>query len=145
MGQSRPLFCLFSSFSHHKSITNWKSVDGVLGIRTWGRRMLGADETTELWRPPNATHFFKYGPIPASFLFIFILFTSQINYKLKKRRWSAGDSNLGPQDVRRRWNHGAMAATQRHSFVCDVLAWTAFIYNKTRSKKITPQKRITCS
>ena len=29
-----------------------KSVDGVLGIRNWGRRMVGADETTELWRPP---------------------------------------------------------------------------------------------
>ena len=23
------------------------------GIRTWGRRMVGADETTELWRPPT--------------------------------------------------------------------------------------------
>ena len=28
-------FCLFSPFSHHKLIANWKSVDGVLGIRTW--------------------------------------------------------------------------------------------------------------
>ena len=28
-----------------------KSLDGVLGIRTWGRRMVGSDETTELWRP----------------------------------------------------------------------------------------------
>ena len=27
-----------------------KSVDDVLGIRTRGRRMVGADETTELWR-----------------------------------------------------------------------------------------------
>ena len=26
-----------------------KSLDGVLGIRTWGRKMVGADETTELW------------------------------------------------------------------------------------------------
>ena len=26
-------------------------MDGVLGIRTRGRRMVGADETTELWRP----------------------------------------------------------------------------------------------
>ena len=26
-----------------------KSIDGVLGIRTRGRRMVGADETTELW------------------------------------------------------------------------------------------------
>ena len=29
-----------------------KSLDGVLGIWTRGRRMVGADETTELWRPP---------------------------------------------------------------------------------------------
>ena len=29
-----------------------KSVDGALGIRIQGRRMVGADETTELWRPP---------------------------------------------------------------------------------------------
>ena len=28
-----------------------KSVDGVLGIQTWGRRMVGADETTELDLP----------------------------------------------------------------------------------------------
>ena len=52
MGQSLPLFRLFSSFSHHKSISNWKRVDGVLGIRTCGHRMVGAGETTELWRPP---------------------------------------------------------------------------------------------
>ena len=29
-----------------------KSIDGVLAIRTRGRRMVGTDETTELWRPP---------------------------------------------------------------------------------------------
>ena len=29
-----------------------KSVYGVIGIQTRGRRMVGADETTELWRPP---------------------------------------------------------------------------------------------
>ena len=23
----------------------------MLGIRTWGRKMVGADETTELWEP----------------------------------------------------------------------------------------------
>ena len=34
-----------------------KSVDGVLGIRTLGRRMVGADETTELLRPPPWWHF----------------------------------------------------------------------------------------
>ena len=30
-----------------------KSIEGVLGIRTRGHRMVGADETTELWRPPS--------------------------------------------------------------------------------------------
>ena len=30
---------------------NWKSVDVVLGIRTQARRMVGADNATELWRP----------------------------------------------------------------------------------------------
>ena len=32
---------------------NSKSVVGLLGIRTWGCSMVGADETTELWRPPG--------------------------------------------------------------------------------------------
>ena len=60
--------------------------------------------------------FFKYGPIPASFSFIFVLFTLQFNYKLKKHRWSAWDLNPGPQDGRRRQNHGAMAATKKTIF-----------------------------
>ena len=29
----------------------------MLGIRTRGRRMVGADKTTELWRPPKAVSF----------------------------------------------------------------------------------------
>ena len=49
MGQSRPLFCLFSFFSRYNFNTNWK-----------------------------------------------------------KHRWCAWDSNPGPQDGRRRRNHGAM-------------------------------------
>ena len=32
-----------------------KSVDGVLGIRTWDHRQVGAGKSTELWRPPNLT------------------------------------------------------------------------------------------
>ena len=52
MGQSRPLFVYFSSFLITISILKIaKSIDGVLGIRTRGLRMVGADETTELWRP----------------------------------------------------------------------------------------------
>ena len=46
MGQSRPLFVIFLVTI---SIQIEKSVDGVLGIWTWGRRMVGADEITELW------------------------------------------------------------------------------------------------
>ena len=57
MGQTRPLFCLFSSFSQHNDniVQNLtiKSVDGVLGTRTRGGRMVGADESTELWRHCN--------------------------------------------------------------------------------------------
>ena len=34
-----------------------KSLDGVHGIWTRGRRMVGADKTTELWRPPNKSVF----------------------------------------------------------------------------------------
>ena len=51
MGHSRPLFVYFRSFLTI-SIQIEKSVDGMLGIRTRGCRMVGADETTELWRPP---------------------------------------------------------------------------------------------
>ena len=34
-----------------------KSVDGVHGIRTLGRRMVSAVETTEQWRTPNIVFF----------------------------------------------------------------------------------------
>ena len=53
MGQSRPLFVYFRYFLDTISIIQIeKSIDGVLEIRTQGRRMVGPDETTELWRPP---------------------------------------------------------------------------------------------
>ena len=53
MGQSQPLFVYFRSLLITISIIQIeKNVDGVLGIQTRGRRMVGADETTELWRPP---------------------------------------------------------------------------------------------
>ena len=55
MGQYRPLFGSFRSFLIPTTISIIqieKNVDGVLGIRTWGRRMVGVDKTTELWRHP---------------------------------------------------------------------------------------------
>ena len=51
MGQSRPLFVYFRHFLITISIIE-KSIDGVLGIRARARRMVRANETTELWRPP---------------------------------------------------------------------------------------------
>ena len=52
MGQSRPLLVYFRYFLDTFSIIQIeKSVDGVHGIRTRGRRMVGADKTMELWRP----------------------------------------------------------------------------------------------
>ena len=55
MGQSRHLFVHFRSFLITISIQIEKSIDGVLGIRTWGRRMVGTDETTELCLPKFST------------------------------------------------------------------------------------------
>ena len=48
-------FCLFLYFLVTISIQIEKSIDGVLGIRTWGHRTVGADETMELWQPPLRT------------------------------------------------------------------------------------------
>ena len=56
MGQFRPLFVYFRSFLVIISIQIEKSIDGVLGIQTWGRRIVGTDETTELWWPPRRTY-----------------------------------------------------------------------------------------
>ena len=52
-GPNPASFCFFMSFSRYNfNNTNWKSIDGVLGMQTRGRRMVGADITTELWLPP---------------------------------------------------------------------------------------------
>ena len=34
-----------------------RSIDGAPEIRTRGRKMVGADETTELWQPPSFVAF----------------------------------------------------------------------------------------
>ena len=47
--------------SHDTNLTiNDKSVDGVLGSRTLGGRMEGADESTEVWRHRKGTSFFLH-------------------------------------------------------------------------------------
>ena len=56
--------------------------------------------------------FFKKWANPGPFYVLFSFFSHyNLNTNLKKRRWCAWDSNLGPQDGRRRQNHGAMLAT----------------------------------
>ena len=60
MGQSRPLFVYFRSFLITISIQIEKNIDGVLVIRTQGRTMVGADETTELWQPQCVQIMFHY-------------------------------------------------------------------------------------
>ena len=52
------LFIYFADYNFNN--TNWKSVDSVLGIGTRSRRMVGADETPELW------HSFLFGRIRTS-------------------------------------------------------------------------------
>ena len=42
------LFCL--QFHYNLINTNWKSIDGVHGKRTRGRKMVGTDDNTELWQ-----------------------------------------------------------------------------------------------
>ena len=45
------LFLFIFVFSNQYKLR--KRVDGVLGTRTWGGRMEGSDESTELWRHPR--------------------------------------------------------------------------------------------
>ena len=53
------LLCFWhqSHYNDNYSSANGKSIDGVLGILTRDCKMVGADESTELWRPPNIMFF----------------------------------------------------------------------------------------
>ena len=59
---TRPLFVYFRPFVITISkLQIVKSIDGVLGIRTQDRRMVGAGKTTELWRHPlNLLFMFQF-------------------------------------------------------------------------------------
>ena len=59
-------FVYYCSFLVTISIQIEKSIDGVLGIRTRGLRMVGADKTTELWQHYSlvyciVNYLYKYG------------------------------------------------------------------------------------
>ena len=53
-------FVYFRPFHITNQLQIEKSIDGVLGIRTRGHRMVGADETTELWRPPALHSYLRF-------------------------------------------------------------------------------------
>ena len=56
MGQSQPLFVYFHPFFFTISIIQIKKRRWF----AWGRRMVGGDKTTELWRPPPKLASFMY-------------------------------------------------------------------------------------
>ena len=65
-GPNLASFCLFSIFSQHNQwqikYKTWlpirrKIIDGLLGIRTRDRRMVGTDESTDLWGPHYMSFF----------------------------------------------------------------------------------------
>ena len=68
-----------------------KSVDGVLGIRTWGRRMVGTDETMELWRLPTLyvlflglfSEYLAFLPRKATSLMLWIMDSISFCYRWK--------------------------------------------------------------
>ena len=109
MGQSRPLFVYLCYFLNTISIIQiQKSVDGVLGIQTWGRSMVGADLTTELWRPPS--HYFTY----LSFhllMWLFFLRRDQTQHRPNQRTLTIGGritvrlvSSLTRLELTNEWN-----------------------------------------
>ena len=76
-----------------------KSIDGVLGIRTQGCRMVGPDETMELWQPPRVgpiyyllrrswrrpSHYFKWWPLRQWTLLPLPMFVNKVKHLLN---WS---------------------------------------------------------
>ena len=59
MGHPGIFFVYFRAFLITISIKQIEnSIDGVLRIQTRSRRMVGADDTTELWRPPTSKKLF---------------------------------------------------------------------------------------
>ena len=55
-------FLNFRSFHITNWILNDKNIDSVLGTRTRIHMMVGAGDTTDLWRPPNFQYVSPLGP-----------------------------------------------------------------------------------
>ena len=63
MGQTRPLFVYFRSFLRTNIAQiltiNEKNINGVRVTQTQGSSVVGADESTELWRHPRVKECFQ--------------------------------------------------------------------------------------
>ena len=54
MGPNRPLSVYLDPFINTTTnVVHNLTINGLLGIRTLDRKMVGTDESTELWRPPS--------------------------------------------------------------------------------------------
>ena len=68
------LFSFFSNDKHWTDLTiNDESLDGALGIRTRGNRMVGVDESTEQWRRPIFVKSFANTHLPKVIYSLMIL------------------------------------------------------------------------
>ena len=69
MAQTWPLFVYFRPFLNTNTVQSLttKSVDGVLGTRTRGGRMVGVDESTELLRHPRLQDYFITSDVACKF------------------------------------------------------------------------------
>ena len=107
MGDSRPLFLNFRLFNTVDIYVQYKNLP-MTGFELLVSGV-GSDRSS-CWATVQLTVFSK-GPILASFCLFSFFSHYNFNTNWKKHRWCAWDSNPGPQDGRRRRNHGAMAAT----------------------------------
>ena len=105
-----------SQWGSRSTLKAHKNVEAkIQTLQKWKNSKLD-DFVSSSWA--NSTNFLKNGPILASFMFIFVLFTFQFKWQIynlnnknwKKRRWCAWDSNPGRHDGRHRQIHWAMAA-----------------------------------
>ena len=104
-----------NNFFKHFKLRRIRNV--IFWLISWKLQLLGYAIThlcLKQCQSNGLLRFFKYGSIPASFSFIFVLFSFQSQlqfqqYYLKKRRWCSWDSNPGLQDGRCRLNNGAIA------------------------------------
>ena len=132
------LFLFFSFFSHHKYRTNltinYIIVDGVLGTRTRGGRMVGADESNNLWR--HRWHIFNCVEKDRERICFYFFKSSTVNVAdcdPKKRNLSPqSPMNISFKSVTVGFHNIDLLKYQRHFIPSDVFSVTfpQFAINK---------------